>query len=179
MTRVTTFYLQMNTSSELRPKRSGDTRFTVRETAPARWQLNRDMYLLVGGEWDWVDKYEWSDRQWQDYAESDDLRTFIAHFEGDVAGYYELRRDEPNDVEIAYFGLTPAFFGRGLGAALLTDALERAWAWDAQRVWVHTCTLDHPAALKNYEARGMTVYQRTTEGSGGPAGDSSHGLVPK
>lgn len=66
-------------------------------------------------------------------------------------------RREKSEVEIAYFGLAPHFVGRGLGGALLTSAIEEAWRWDASRVWVHTCSLDHPSALRNYEARGMRI----------------------
>ena len=160
MSQVTTTYLQMSAASELRPKRSSDPRFIVREAKVPQWQLNRFLYFLVGEQWAWVDKRGWSDRQWQEYVGSENLRTFLALHEGNIAGYYELRRDEARAVEIAYFGLAPEFIGRGLGGALLTDAIERAWAWEAQRVWVHTCTLDHPAALRNYEARGMTIYDR-------------------
>jgi GNAT superfamily N-acetyltransferase len=81
------------------------------------------------------------------------------------AGYYELRRDDEDGVEIAYFGLLPEFIGRGLGGALLTNAIEEAWRMSSvSRVWVHTCTLDHPGALGNYQARGMVIYkQETTE----------------
>lgn len=88
------------------------------------------------------------------------MRTFVATRRGATAGYYELRRDDAQAVEVAHFGLAPDFIGRGFGGALLTDALRRAWAWDARRVWLHTCTLDHPAALQNYLARGMQVYDR-------------------
>ncbi|HTE59553.1 MAG TPA: GNAT family N-acetyltransferase [Solirubrobacteraceae bacterium] len=77
------------------------------------------------------------------------------------AGYYELRvggdgiRD---DVEIAYFGLLPAFHGRGLGGALLEHALRRGFELGS-RVWVHTCSLDGPYALANYQARGLETYR--------------------
>lgn len=162
MAQVTTIYLQMNAASELRARLSSDPHFLVREAVLPQWQLNRFLYFLVGEQWAWEDKRRWSDRQWQEYVGSECLRTFIAFHKGNIAGYYELYRDQARAVEIVYFGLTPQFFGRGLGAALLTDAIERAWEWEAQRVWVHTCTLDHPAALKNYEARGMTVYDRQT-----------------
>ena len=81
---------------------------------------------------------------------------------GAPAGYFELRRDDEADVEIAYFGLLHQFLGRGLGAHLLTEAVERAWAIGATRVWLHTCSLDHPAALPNYVKRGFTAY-RTEE----------------
>ena len=163
MALVTTFYLQMGAASELRPRHSSDPRFIVREAEVPQWQLNRFLYLLVGEQWEWVERRDWSDQQWQEYAAAEGLRTFVALLEGNIVGYYELRRDEARAVEIAYLGLTPGFIGHGLGAALLTDALERAWTWDAPRVWVHTCTQDHPAALGNYEARGMSVYDRQTE----------------
>ena len=87
-----------------------------------------------------------------------------AYYDGSLAGYYELRRDDEGGVEIAYFGLLPGFIGRGLGGALLTSAIEDAWRTTSSvsRVWVHTCTLDHPSALGNYQARGMVIYKQET-----------------
>ena len=78
------------------------------------------------------------------------------------AGFFELKRHFDDSVEIAYFGLLPGFLGRGLGKYMLTRAIEEAWALGATRVWVHTCTLDDPAALPNYRARGMTEFRRET-----------------
>lgn len=160
MGEITTTYLQMMSAQELKPRPTSDPQFEIRETAVRQWQLNRFLYCFVGEPWAWVDKRQWSDEQWQSYVASEDLRTFIALFGGSIAGYYELHRDDSGSVEIAYFGLTPEFLGLGLGGALLTDAISRAWAWDASRVWVHTCTRDHPAALGNYLSRGMKIYDR-------------------
>jgi GNAT superfamily N-acetyltransferase len=87
------------------------------------------------------------------------LRTFVAYVDGSPAGYFELLPDGEGGIEIVYFGLLPSFVGRGLGGHLLTTALEEAWRMDPTRVWVHTCSLDHPAALKNYQARGMDLYR--------------------
>jgi GNAT superfamily N-acetyltransferase len=72
-------------------------------------------------------------------------------------GYYELEAQPGKDVEIAYFGFLPSFVGAGLGGHLPRCAIERGSAMGARRVWVHTCTLDHPQALANYHARGMPV----------------------
>ena len=162
MADVTITYLEMRSPAALRPRPSPDPCFAVREAIVPQWEVNRFLYFFVGGRWDWTDKQSWSFEQWRSYVEADTLRTFIATLEGSIAGYYELRRDAAHAVEIVYFGLTPSFIGRGFGGALLTDAIERAWAWDAERVWVHTCTRDHPAALKNYQARGMVIYDRKT-----------------
>ena len=159
---VITTYLEMLSRTELRPKQNHDPRFWIREATVKQWQFNRFMYELVGGSWAWRDKSQWSDKQWQDYAHADSLRTFGAYFGGSPAGYYELSKDQTGDIEIAYFGLAPGFYGCGYGGALLTSAIEEAWRWGSARIWVHTCTLDHPAALKNYEARGMRIYKTET-----------------
>ena len=156
MTEVTTTYLEMLSPTELRPGPASG-RLTVREVTEPRWQLNRSLYFTIGEQWRWFDKRPWTDEQWRAYADDPALRTFLGKSEDETVGYYELHR-EVGDVEIAYFGLMPAFIGRGLGGALLTSALENAWHWQATRVWVHTCTLDHSAALQNYLARGFRIY---------------------
>ena len=80
-----------------------------------------------------------------------------------LAGWYELRRVADDDsVEIAYFGIVATEFGRGFGKHLLSSAVGEAWALGPQRVWLHTCTLDHPNALPNYLARGFTPYRTET-----------------
>ena len=162
MPEITITYLQMSALEDLVPAPMNDPDFIVREAVERDWRLNRVLYLLVGEQWGWIDKLGWSDLDWERYAADEQRRTFVASLRGATAGYYELRRDDAQAVEVAYFGLASDFIGRGLGGALLTDALKRAWSWDAQRVWLHTCTLDDPAALKNYLARGMRVYDRKT-----------------
>ena len=159
---VTVTYLEMVSPELLKPRHSVDPRFSVREATVKQWEYNKFLYLLVGRDWSWVDKQKWSERQWNDYAESDSLRTFVAYYDGSVAGYYELRRDDTQGAEIAIFGLAPKFIGRGFGGALLTHALEEAWRMKPSRVWLHTCSLDHPAALHNYQARGLQVYKVET-----------------
>jgi len=164
MSTVTT-YLEMRSPDQLRPKRCADGRFLIREKLEGDWRFNRDLYLAVGQMWSWNDKRVWSDEQWKEYGLAPELRTFGAYYDNSLAGYYELRRDDEG-VEIAYFGLLPEFIGRGLGGVLLTSAIEEACRTSASvsRVWVHTCTLDHPGALGNYQARGMVIYkQETTE----------------
>ena len=152
----------MRSVDELRPKPHADERFWIREATVPQWQFNRFLYLTVGGAWSWTDMRDWTGEQWQRYVESADLRTFAAYYDGSPAGYYELRRDGDGGVQIAYFGLLPAFIGRGFGGALLTSAIEEAWRMAPARVWVHTCTRDHPAALANYQARGMKNYKIET-----------------
>ena len=157
-----TTYLEMRSRDELRPKR-GVAQFQVREKTERDWRFNRDLYFRVGERWEWIDKRPWTDDQWKEYATAPELRTFAGYYDDLLAGYYELRRDIEGGIEIAYFGLLPEFIGRGLGGALLTSAIEEGWRIRAgiapARVWVHTCNRDHPQALANYQARGMTIYK--------------------
>jgi GNAT superfamily N-acetyltransferase len=137
---------------------------TVLECEISQFQVNRFLYQLVGEAWEWTDRLSWSDQQWQAYVNDKSLHTWIAYYKGSPAGYYELQRQADGDVEIAYFGLAQPFIGRGFGGYLLSHAIKSAWDWeDTRRVWVHTCNLDHPSALANYQARGMSLYRTETE----------------
>ncbi len=158
MNTITTTYLEMTSVAQLHPKTCDDPRFRILEATVKQWRVNRFLYELVGSDWAWLDKLPWSDEQWRSYVEDERVRTFVAYYDGSVAGYFELAARE-REVEIAYFGLAPSFIGRGFGGALLTRALEEAWEMNANRVWVHTCNLDHAAALNNYKDRGMVVYR--------------------
>ncbi len=151
-------YLEMNSPADLHPKAAGDKRFRISRLPVPDWEFNGSLYLAVGENWHWTDRRGWSDEQWREYAESGRLRTFAAWCDISPAGYYELLPDENGGVEIASLGLLPAFVGLGLGGALVTSAIEEAWRLGAARVWLHTCSLDHPAALPNYQARGMKIY---------------------
>ncbi len=154
---VTTYYLEMRAPGDLR-RACEIPELRVREVESPRFRLNRALYRLVGREWNWTDRLDWPDEAWRRLVESENHRTWVAAFAGATAGYYELRRDADEAVEILYFGLVPGFTGRGLGGCLLTRAVDSAWAWGTpRRVWVHTCSLDHPGALRNYLSRGFTL----------------------
>ena len=159
---VTIYYLEMNSPEDLCPKPEPEG-LTIVETRIKDYRFNRFLYQLVGEQWQWTDMLSLNDKQWQSYAESDDLRTWVAYSEGAVAGYYELNRQSGGNIEIAYFGLSPKFIGKGFGGYLLSHAINSAWQWgDTRRVWVHTCTLDHASALANYKARGFKCYKQET-----------------
>ncbi|MEZ5584979.1 MAG: GNAT family N-acetyltransferase [Candidatus Competibacteraceae bacterium] len=159
---VTIHYLEMLNPEELQPSDCSADPLLIMECRIKQYQFNQFLYRLIGERWQWTDKANWSEEQWRDYAESDQLRTFVAYQAGAIAGYYELQRQASSAVEIIYFGLTEQFIGCGYGGCLLTRAIRDAWSWDAKRVWVHTCTLDHPAALSNYLKRGFKLYQQET-----------------
>ncbi|MEB3358818.1 MAG: GNAT family N-acetyltransferase [Synechococcales bacterium] len=163
---VITHYLEMHSSAELQAKANGDPDFSVTECQIKQYPVNQFLYRFVGAAWQWTDKLVWTDDQWRAYAEAENLRTWIAYKLGSPAGYYELRWEGDRQVELAYFGLAERFIGQGHGGYLLSHAIQSAWDWGAQRVWVHTCSQDHPHALGNYQARGFKIYRVETEEKG-------------
>jgi GNAT superfamily N-acetyltransferase len=155
---IVTYYLEMTHPTQLVPARKPHPAFSLVQVEIPCPPLNRFLYTTVGGDWYWLDRLGWPYAQWQRYLEQEEVETWMAAVSGTPAGYFELERQAGGNVEIAYFGLLPQFIGQGLGGALLTATVERAWAIGAQRVWVHTCSLDHPNALPGYQARGFRVF---------------------
>lgn len=163
MSQLTTYYLEMSSASSLNAKRESRG-LQICECEIKQYEFNRFLYQFVGEPWKWTDRLVWSDQQWIDYAESENLRTWVAYMDGAPAGYYELQKQDDGDVEVVLFGLASRFIGKGLGGYFLSQALGSAWSWEGTtRVWLHTCTHDHPHALKNYTARGMSVYKTEKE----------------
>jgi GNAT superfamily N-acetyltransferase len=155
--RVTTYYLQMLSPGELRPSRASAAHAQVARVATPLPELNRFFYTAVGGSWFWIDRLSWTYAKWHAYLAEPRVETWVLSVAGVPAGYFELDA-AAGDPEIAYFGLLPTYVGQGLGGHLLTRAVERAWELGGQRVWLHTCSLDHPAALAAYQARGFALY---------------------
>ena len=122
--------------------------------------LCKFFYKEVGKDFFWRDRLKWSDQDWLDYINNDFFKLYILKYNNKLAGYYELFYDPRTfSMEISYFGIFKEFFGKGIGGYLLTDAILTSFNQKADKVWVHTCTLDHPNALKNYIARGMKVFK--------------------
>ena len=130
---------------------------------PAR---NRDLYSRVGNEYSWFDRLIWTDKQWSAWAER--VETHVLELHSRPIGYFELE-PERSATKIAIFGLLGAFHGRGLGGHALTLALQRAFELHP-RVWLTTCSLDSPAALPNYRARGLEVFKVEQRQWSPPAG---------
>jgi ribosomal protein S18 acetylase RimI-like enzyme len=155
-------YLEQKSRADQRPAAAprGDVVvLQVDECAPSLW---RRLYREVGADYQWVDRLGWTDDEVRAYLADPGVTLWVLSVGGGVAGYFELRRHADESVEIAYFGLLPAYLGRGLGRYLLSEAAARACELNPPRVWLHTSTLDHPAALPNYLARGFSVV-RTEE----------------
>jgi GNAT superfamily N-acetyltransferase len=151
-------YLEMTSPDDLRAGSStlpSDVTLRREWPEPARYRF---LYAAVGDAHHWRDRNAWSDDDLAGYLRRASVSVWVLARGDDPLGYVELVRDDGDgSVEIAYFGLLPAAIGQGMGGAFLAEAVRRAWSLDATRVWLHTCTLDHPAALPNYLARGFRV----------------------
>lgn len=132
------------------------------ELRPCGVEDSLRLYRAVGERYHWRDRISQPVDELRTYLESDDVRVFVARSDGRDDGYFELLRHDGGEVEIAYFGLMAHAQGRGVGRWLLVRAAQEAFDWGASRVWLHTCTLDSPAALPNYLARGFAPFREET-----------------
>jgi GNAT superfamily N-acetyltransferase len=157
-------YLELRSPAQLRPAPvptpGGDVRFIRRDRIAV--EAYRRLYRDVGDRWHWHDRNAWTDAHLAHHLARREITIWECLVGRESAGYFELDRHDDGSVEIAYFGLRPEFFGRGIGKAMLTRAAEEAWALGAKRVWLHTCTLDSAHALPNYLARGFTQFRQET-----------------
>lgn len=165
--RATRTYLELTTAAKFRPAFGDFPDVAIRRVGPAEAtpELYRRCYRSVGEAFHWRDRWNWSDEEIRAHLADPAISLHVATRAGGgegaaLVGWYELRRVAADaSVEIAYFGLVPAEFGRGLGKHLLSCAVRDAWALHPERVWLHTCTLDHPNAMPNYTARGFAAYK--------------------
>jgi GNAT superfamily N-acetyltransferase len=153
---VTTTYLELRDQADYRPSLACPADASLARIDPPMPAVNASLYAAVGGPWSWTDRLAWSEADWLAYL-SAGVETWVLSVGGVRAGYFELD-PRSGDPEVAYCGLLPDFIGRGLGGFLMTAAIDRAWHI-GRRVWVHTCSLDHPSALAAYQARGFRVYR--------------------
>ncbi len=160
---MTVYYLEMKDKIEYSPSAQIDPDFWSKKIDVECPEINKMFYIAVGSHWDWIDKLEWTNEQWHQYGTRKGLETWIGYYKNTPAGYFELEFQNGGDVEIVYFGLLKQFIGKGLGGIFLSQAIQGAWNAGAKRVWLHTCNLDHPAALENYIARGFKLFKTEKE----------------
>jgi GNAT superfamily N-acetyltransferase len=152
----------MTAPDQLQPARCDDNLLRLARVPVPSVPLVQRLYREVGAAYHWVDRWRWPAAAWQAWVSRAGYGVWVLSYDGDLAGFFELRWDETGACEIELFGLVPKYLGRGFGKHLLTGAVEIAWAIGATRVWLHTCTLDDEAALPNYLARGFTPFRTET-----------------
>ncbi len=156
-------FLQINSIKELNHSHKPNDNCKLVLLDPPDFQLNKFFYKQIGKDHRWVDRLQWNDEKWINYVESTNIQTFILKDNDELVGYFEQIFDlNQKNCEIAYFGIMKEFFGKKYGGYLLTEAIKKSFVKDIEKVWVHTCSLDHKNALKNYQARGMKIFKSET-----------------
>ena len=159
---ITTTYLEMLDRSVHVPVPPPSEGLEVVEVEKPSIESYRSLYDAVGRDWNWVDRKLMSDEELGRIIHDDGVEVHVLYVDGTPAGYAELDRRIEGEIELAYFGLMPEFLGNGLGRYFLQWVTDHAWSYAPKRFWVHTCELDHQAALPLYRKVGFTVYDEET-----------------
>ena len=152
-------YLEIKSVADLNESKIILEGYFVQLINPADFQINKFFYKNVGKKHHWVDRLVWTDKQWGDYVSNEKVKTHVLKNKGDFAGYFELILHQ-NEIEIAYLGLLEEYQNQKLGSYLLSCAIKNSFLEKVKRVWVHTCSLDHKNALRNYLSRGMKIFKK-------------------
>ena len=156
-------YLEIKSLNELVESLTPTDGYSVNFLYPPNFQLNKFFYKNIGKDHRWFDRLVWSEKEWIDYVSNEKVSTYILKKNNDICGYFELifHRDK-SEFEIAYFGLLKEYHNKKLGSFLLSYAIKKCFEKKINRVWLHTCSLDHHNALNNYLSRGMKIFKKET-----------------
>ena len=153
-------FLELRDIKKLKFNSSKENKFLIKKIKPD-FQLNKFFYKQVGKKHRWIDRLSWTDEKWINFISNKNLETYVISESDDLIGFFELLYNpDLNETEISYFGLLEEYIGKGIGGYALSEAIKKSFEKNIKRVWLHTCTLDHPNALKNYVARGMRVFRK-------------------
>jgi len=153
-------YLEINSLDDLNQRSKPSDDYSLDLLNPINFQLNKFFYKNIGNKHKWVDRLIWTEEQWINYVSSKNVSTYVLKCKGDLVGFFELiLHYEKKEIEIAYLGILEEYHNKKLGSYLLSEAIKESFKKKINRVWVHTCTLDHKNALKNYMTRGMKIFK--------------------
>ena len=120
----------------------------------------RYLYNTIGEPWLWWERRTLSDDELLQIIQDENVEIYVLYYDGVPAGYAELDRRTPKEIDLAYMGLIPDFIGQKLGPYLLSSVIDIAWSYEPKRLTVNTCSLDHPRALSVYQKHGFNIYDR-------------------
>ena len=153
-------YLEINSLIDLNENKAYPDGYLIELVQPENFHLNKFFYKNIGKKHHWVDRLIWTEKQWNEYTSDEKVKTYVLKKNDDLAGYFELIiHKDKNEVEIAYLGLIEEYQNKKLGSYLLSTAIKNSFLNNPNRVWVHTCSLDHKNALNNYIDRGMKIFK--------------------
>ena len=153
-------YLEIKKLDDLNETSRPNENCKIELVNPSNFQLNKFFYKQIGKKHRWIDRLSWNEQVWRNYIDNSRVSTYVIKEKSNLAGYFEqIYNEQNNEYEIAYFGILEEFRSKKYGSYLLSNAIKSKLKDGAKRVWVHTCSLDHKNAIKNYLARGMKVFK--------------------
>jgi GNAT superfamily N-acetyltransferase len=155
-------YLEMRTPCSFAP-RPGAPEFAIRRVTSADLDWYRALFRKIGEEWLWFSRLRMSDAELRAVLDDPAVDVFVLSDDNEDCGLLEFDRRHMPDIELSFFGVTKEMIGKGAGRALLEHGLPRMWAYNPERIWVHTCTSDHPSAVAFYQKMGFVPYKRAIE----------------
>ena len=156
-------YLEINSVQDLKEGNKPSENYSLSLIDPINFQLNKFFYKSIGKNHKWMDRLTWPEEKWINYVSSKNVKTYVLKFDDDLVGFFELIFHlKKKETEIAYFGILEEYQNKKLGSYLLSEAIKKSFRKDVNRVWVHTCSLDHRNALNNYISRGMKIFKTET-----------------
>ena len=156
-------YLEINSLENLNYSAKPNDNCNLHLVDPPDFQINKFFYKQIGKDHRWSDRLVWNDQKWIKFVENHKVKTYVLKDKKDLIGYSEqIFHFEEKNCEIAYFGILQEYYGKKYGGFLLSQAIKNAFVNEVERVWLHTCSLDHEFALKNYQARGMNIFKSET-----------------
>lgn len=148
-------YLSMTEKPDWTDTHVAQSNLTLQQGRAFPLSEYRALFRAVGEQWLWNSRLRLDDEELAAIIHADNVELFEVRYKGETAGMVELCRHGHEDIELAFFGLLPSFTGQGLGRDLMQLAIGQAWKADTRKLWLHTCTFDHPAALKFYQTCGF------------------------
>tara|TARA_B100000767_G_C19364872_1_gene369423 strand:+ start:14 stop:520 length:507 start_codon:yes stop_codon:yes gene_type:complete len=125
--------------------------------------INKFFYRQIGKDHFWRDRLLWSDKEWHKYVDNVNLNTGVMKFEKNLIGFYEQEfHKKKNEIELIQMGILKEYQGKKFGSFLLKYITHKAFVKNVERVWVHTCSLDHKHALDNYLSKGFKIFKEET-----------------
>ena len=153
-------YLEIKSLQDLKKVPEPPADYSLNLLDPITLSLHDALPIYIGKQHKWVDRLIWMESKWIDYVSDKKVKTYVLKHKDDLAGFFELIfHTEKKEVELAYFGLLEEYQNKKLGSHLLCEAIKISFDSNINRVWAHTCTLDHKNALSNYIARGMKIFK--------------------
>lgn len=159
MLKVKRFFLEINSFDEVLKNVNLPSEFNILKEKK-NFEINKFFYKQVGIDHYWRDRLIWTDKEWLKYVANKYFETWVIRKEKELVGFYEQEfHPKTNEVELINMGILKEFRGNQLGSSLLVHAINKARQLNPNRLWVHTCSLDHKFALQNYKSKGFKIFR--------------------